>query len=608
MMNTWQATWKLIKHRPWLFALNALFWGTLHAMNLLPGALIKAVLDRLTGEVAAGFNLWTLVALLVAVGIGRFLVLFLGVTTYVPFRFTIEGALRLNMMKYILRRPGAAALPGSPGEAVSRFRGDVDKVMFFASDWMVDFLGLAGGAVLGLIILFRVNASLTLTVVVPLIVVVTLANLMRKRLEHYREMERKAHGRVLGFLGETFGAVQAVKVANGYRGVNRRFAELNEERRKAALKDSLFLELLHTSFFSTIEISTGLILLMAGQLMAKGTFSVGDFALFVAYLYPITDGVMYFGEMMATQKQTNVSVQRLGALLQDAPPDAVVEKIPVHLNGQFPPLRAVPKTAVHHLHTLEATNLTYHFPDAQGTPKGINGINLRLRRGDFVVVTGRIGAGKTTLLRVLLGLLPRTEGEVRWNGEVVADLADFFTPPRTAYTGQVPRLFSETLAQNILMGMPEESVDIPQAIRSAVMEKDLLDLDRGLDTMVGPRGVKLSGGQIQRTAAARMFARQPELYVFDDLSSALDVETEQLLWQRIRQSGADLEGLSSGVGMPDVSPTCLVVSNRRAALRQADHIVVMRDGRIADEGTLDELLARCEELQQLWQGDVGHQV
>ena len=119
---------------------------------------------------------------------------------------------------------------------------------------------------------------------------------------------------------------------------------------------------------------------------------------------------------------------------------------------------------------------------------------------------------------------------------------------------------------------------------------DILELEDGLETLVGPKGVKLSGGQIQRSAAARMFVRDPELLVFDDLSSALDVETERILWER----------LFSRVDRP----TCLVVSHRRPALRRADHIVVLQDGRVADEGTLAELLVRCEEMQWLWEGDI----
>ncbi|UUZ86935.1 hypothetical protein LJK88_31715 [Paenibacillus sp. P26] len=106
-------------------------------------------------------------------------------------------------------------------------------------------------------------------------------------------------------------------------------------------------------------------------------------------------------------------------------------------------------------------------------------------------------------------------------------------PPRGAYTPQIPRLYSDTLANNILLGLPPDRDRLNRAIHSAVLEPDLERLPLGLETVIGPRGVKLSGGQAQRTAAARMFVREAQLLVFDDLSSALDVDTERRLWERL---------------------------------------------------------------------------
>ncbi|MBA2941189.1 ABC transporter ATP-binding protein [Paenibacillus sp. CGMCC 1.16610] len=620
-MTTFQYLWRFIMYRPGRYFINAIAWTIIYLAPIVPGLITKQFFDSLTGNSMLGYGVWGLIALLIAAALGRICLIIIGFITDVHFRFRMGMLLRRNLLEHVLKQPGAQAIPVSPGEAISHFRDDVDQSEEAVS-WSVDVFGLTCFAIVSGYILIRIDAQMTMLVFLPIVLVITAAQLATVRLQKYRAASREATSKVTGEISEMFGNVQAIQVAGAEDRVIERFRSFGDNRRKAMLKDRLMTELLDSVFSNSVNLGTGLILLLAGTKMRAGTFTVGDFALFVYYLTFVTQFITNVGKFITYFKQMSVSLERLTFLLQGASAKVLTMVNSLHLKpgraeksedrgrksedaalgdkrGVRQGERETPGAASGEkqsenvklesgaeLQRLDVKGLSYAYAD---TGRGISDIHFSLRRGSFTVVTGAIGSGKTTLVRSLLGLLPKGKGTIAWNGVPVEDPGTFFTPPRSAYTAQVPRLYSDTLRNNILLGQAEQNDSLQQALHAAVLEYDVAQLPGGLDTVIGPRGVKLSGGQAQRTAAARMLVRDAELYVFDDLSSALDVETEQKLWERMFQRRSDA--------------TCLVVSHRKTALTRADHIIVMKEGRIEAEGTSEELLQRSSTFRELWYGD-----
>jgi ATP-binding cassette subfamily B protein len=207
---------------------------------------------------------------------------------------------------------------------------------------------------------------------------------------------------------------------------------------------------------------------------------------------------------------------------------------------------------------------------------GVRDVNLTVVRGQMVLVVGPVGSGKSSLLRALAGIVHHT-GALRWNGQPVTEPELFLRPNQVGYVSQLPRVLSGTVADNIRLG---HEVDAASAVSTAQLEHDLAGAGGGLGLLIGHKGTRLSGGQLQRLALARALAPRTELLIADDISSALDVTTELELWRALREHGVTVVGSTS----------------KRAALAQADQVVVVLAGEAVAQGTWRELADRWGHL------------
>lgn len=602
--------WRLIRYTPKLALIDAGLWMLIAGFfPVIPGVIIRGFFNALTDSTPLGLSPFVFVVLFVVVSFSEIITLFVGQWVRTQYRFSLRSLLRHNLLTGLFQQPGAQPLSivgrkwrtVSPGEAMAYFRDDpqvIEQAIVKTADFTGQGLFLLGAIAL----MISINARITFLVFLPLVAIAAAVQQSQRYIKRYRRASRQATQAVTGFLNEIFASVQILKAAGAEADVLNHLRSINERRGQLMLKDQLLTAALASIFENLNNLGIGLILLLAATARGSSASSLalGDFALFAYYLTTIVNtSFRSLGLYLALLKQTEVSFDRLITLhsglaaterseRQSTSALALVAHEPLYfasLMGHQPPLPSVEQPrhdGQSCLQELAVVDLTYRYPNSE---RGIEAISFSMQQGSLVAITGPIGSGKTTLLRVLLGLLPRQAGDIYWNSQRVEDPAEFFKPPRSAYTPQVPQLFSDTLQNNILLGLNRPGAALHETLYLSVFEQDVAAMPAGLATLVGSKGMRLSGGQLQRAATARMVARQPELLVFDDLSSALDIETEQKLWARLlaRRFPTVQSGTTNN------QPTYLVVSHRPGVLRRADLIIVLQKGKVKAVGAFDEL-------------------
>ena len=558
---TMRAAWRVGTFRASLWLRSWLTWLAFYMTPLATGWFLKQVFDALeSGESVRGWML--------AIGLteGARMVLF-AVAIWFVVRWWVGGLtmLRTNMLhaQTVSGGPKRASLPLGPAEAISRFHDDARDALIWSDSWLDGFGNIAFGAS-AVFVMATISVRAALIVLIPVAIVTLVIGWIRPRLYSASEADREATGTVNSFLGETFAGMLAFRLAAREPAVVTRLEHHTEERRKTAVRHVVLEQSVDGLTSTTADVSTGLILLVLVPSVRRGEISVGDMALFVTYVETLGNVPRFLSRLVTAREQAKVSLRRMGELVAPGRFDDLLASRPVDIDRGDAPVVRDPDPERNPLIHLEVTGLEARYPSTGG---GISQLDLTVDGGEFIVITGPVGSGKSTLLRSLAGLVDRQSGTVRWNGETIEDLGAWFVPPNVAHLPQVPRLFSESLADNITLGRSPEAID--EVIEVTTLRTDLDEMPDGLETRVGARGLRLSGGQAQRVATARSLLTNPELLLVDDLSSALDVETERALWSHVRARGT----------------TVLAVSHRQFVIDMADRVITLDDGYVVDGST-----------------------
>jgi len=578
--NVLKLMWKMIMFRPWMYALSVTLWTLIFVYNLVPGLISREFLNRLFSDSVSDGLFLKLIIILVTATVLRFICGYYGGLVDRRHDFITVSTIRVNIMEKLYDKYGAIAINTSSGEVLDHITKDVEQLVDTLG-WLLDIIGTATFSIVSLAILISINAKITLLVFGPLIIVALLTKRIQKKLQRYRRDSRKCDSEVSGMISEIFHSILTIKAFNAEEHLMNKLCSLNRKRHKMIMKDTVFSQMVNSVFENTVNIGTGLILFLVANMMKTGSFQLGDLVLYVYCLSFVADFSQRIGDFLAYLKQTEVSVERLCELIEEPNLDSIMQRRTIYLKPVKHQNEHISKNSKADIDELKVENLSYTY---KGSNNGIRNINLNLKKDSITVITGRIGSGKSTLVKVLTGLLPVGSGQIYIDHEKVKDSDKVFVPPMVAYTPQAPKLFSGTIESNILHDITMNETEIKDVLYYSVLDRDIDDFENGLYTFVGTGGMKLSGGQIQRVAMARMFARNANIYVLDDVSSALDVGTEKELWTRFfeRNSG-----------------TYIIVSNKKEVMKKADNIVVMENGEIIAQGNIEELVERSAEFRRI---------
>ena len=536
------------------------------AASLAPAPLAARAIDRgiIPGDLAA-LNLVVIAYLLSVLVVWAtsyaqtYLVGWVGQRALQDLRRKIFRHLQEMPVGFYDRRPA--------GVLISRMTNDVEALNSLVTDTVITLVSASLTLVGSMVILLLLDWQLALLIFLIFPVMAVLSLLFRIASADAYRRTRETIGSLTAYLQETLSGVHVVR-AFAQEPVHRsRFAGLNEANREANMKTVW----LNASYFPSVEfvsaLATVLVILIGGLQAIDGNIEIGVLVGFVAALNGFFDPISQLSQVYTTYQSGMAAMDKIVELLETEPdlvdaPDA----------GDLPPIEGA----------ISFSGVDFTYPPRSGGEsaghRALEGISLDVAPGETIALVGSTGAGKSTLAKLVARFYDPSEGAVSVDGHDLKSVTMDSLRSQMGYVPQEAYLFSGTIGDNIAFGAPDaRREDLEAAARAAGAMEFIEALPDGLDTQVGERGVQLSAGQRQLVAFARAIAADPRILVLDEATSNVDIHTELAIEEGLRRL---LEGR-----------TAIVIAHRLSTIRAADRIVVLADGKLAEEGTHDELIA-----------------
>jgi ATP-binding cassette, subfamily B, multidrug efflux pump len=542
-----------------IFGVSCVFFTNLFKLAA-PIALKKAV-DEMTAD-ATSETLFRYGGLLVLLSLTQGVFLFTQRRVLINMSRHIEYDLRSDFYEHLQKLPFEFYQTHRTGDLMARATNDLSAVRMIVGPALMYSMNTVFATALMIPLMASISWRLTLLAFLSMPLVAGATQYFSKRIHDRFEQVQEYFGTLSNRAQESLAGVRVIRAYTQERAEIESFAEVNRE----FVKRNMNLIKLSSVFHPILQCFIGLgfiaVLWYGGSLTISGQITIGQFVQFSVYLGYLVWPMIALGWVINIFQRGMASMGRMNQIMSIEP--AI---------GNTAGTADIKELAGE----IEFRNLTFNYKGAGRA--ALSDLNLRIAPGQTIAFVGAVGSGKSTLMNLVPRLLDAEAGQVLIDGHPIRQIPLRVLRSSIGYVPQETFLFSETIAENIAFGVEEAApAEIEQAATEAGIAEDIEEFSKGYETILGERGITLSGGQKQRTAIARALIRRPKILILDDALSSVDTYTEEKILQHLRRQ---MRGRTS-----------LIVSHRVSTVKDADLIVVLEDGRIAERGTHDELIER----------------
>ena len=548
-----------IKKHPMRYLVSFVLMVASSIAAVYPARIVGEVVDKIVASELNGDWLWTQLVILVGIILVAYITESIWTNLIFMGYYEMQKELRVKLLQNNLMKKIPFYAHFRTGDIITRSSEDVMTIG--------DMMGFGMFALMNSTLMVTVSIYMMVTTIsLPLTIVAVLplpilSYLVYKWGFDLEEEYNKAQNAVSQLNNEVLEMIDGTYVIRAYGQEDAMMDEFRAKTKKA-MKQNIIVSEIESRFIPLAQlfmmISFTIALLYGGYLVSTGTILVGDVIAFQVYMGAIMWPMFMIGDIITNYKRGKVATERINEILRY---DDDIER-----GGT---------KALETIESIEFKDFHFTYPGEEASL--LKGINLTLKKGETLGIVGKTGSGKTTLLMQLLHQFPYKGEKLFINEEPLIDYDSQTVAGHLAYVPQEHTLFSRTIRENMLFGKEDATDDeIWEALTLASFEGDVKRMPDEIDTMVGEKGVSLSGGQKQRLSIARAFLRNRECLILDDALSAVDAKTEREIISHLQQERGGCMNIIS--------------AHRLSAIRHADEIIVMNEGRISERGTHEELL------------------